>query len=41
MIYMPAINLRKEYYDTLIRQGKDPSKVVDELVEKYLRGEEQ
>jgi len=33
---MPAINLRKKLYDELVRRGKDPIKVANDLVERYL-----
>ena len=33
---MPAINLRKKLYDELVRRGKDPIKVANDLVEMYL-----
>lgn len=34
---MPALNLKKELYDELIRRGIDPTKFMNELVEKKLR----
>ena len=33
---MPALNLKKAFYDELIRLGKDPTKFVNELVSKKL-----
>ena len=37
--YMPAVNLRKRYYDVLVRHDKVPKDVVDDLVGKYLAEE--
>ena len=34
---MPALNLKKVLYDELIRRGIDPTKFMNELVEKKLR----
>lgn len=36
VVVMPAINLRKKFYDRLIVLGKVPTEVINELVEKYL-----
>ena len=38
VVGMPAINLRKKFYDRLIVLGKVPSEVINELVEKFLEG---
>lgn len=37
---MPALNLKKELYDELIRRGIDPTKFVNEIVEKHIKDEE-
>jgi len=34
---MPALNLKKALYDELIRRGEEPTKFVNELVEKRLK----
>ena len=34
---MPPLNLRRKFYDELIRRGIDPVKIVNDLVEKYLK----
>lgn len=34
---MPAINLRKAFYDELVRQGDDPVAAANEAVEEYIR----
>ena len=33
---MPAVNLKKVLYDELIRMGKNPTKFVNELVQKKI-----
>lgn len=37
MVDMPALNLRKALYDEIIRKGEDPTKLLNELVEKHLK----
>jgi len=37
---LPVIYLRKDLYDALIKEGKVPGEVVNELVEKSLKWEE-
>ena len=34
---MPALNLKKELYDELIRRGIDPTTFVNEIVEKHIK----
>lgn len=36
VVDMPAINIRKKFYDRLIVLGKVPTEVINDLVEKYL-----
>lgn len=36
---MPALNLRKNLYDELVRLDDDPVEVVNSLTEQYLRDE--
>ncbi|MDO9332920.1 MAG: hypothetical protein Q7T57_00135 [Dehalococcoidales bacterium] len=36
---MPTIYLKKELYDAIVTQHKEPSKFVNELVEKALKEE--
>lgn len=34
---MPAINIRKKFYDQIVRLGKDPTEFVNDLVGKELQ----
>lgn len=34
---MPSVNLRKAFYDELVRQGDEPAEAVNKAISKYLK----